>query len=190
MEVGSEEGRVVEEIRFPTDNEDDYEVPGPGPESEEGTEPEIQYEDGEEDKSVESSPQREVVYRKTRASTRNERRRNRMKIQRDQAEKHVKERLDNKHVKMRLGKGASRNTHQKPRTPSTSIPSDEDAPRMVSPKSTAMLTKHWWKQPWKNQIKKEVKVRGWEDQESAEEEPTYSDHEEEEDEQDNKVSKK
>ena len=192
VEVGTEEGRVVKEIRFPSDNEDDYKVPGPGPESEDGTEPEIQYKDGEEDESVESSPQREVVYRKTRASTRNQRRRNRVKIQRDQAEKHVKERLDTKHVKMRLGKGASRNTHQKPRTPSTEILSDEDAqakPQTVSPKSTSMLTRHWKKQPWKKQIKKEVKVRGWEEQESAEEEPTYSDHEEEEDEQDNKVSK-
>ena len=86
VETGSEEGRVVEEIRFWSDNDEDFEVPGPGPESEEDTEPEVQYEHEEEDESVESSPQREVTFKKTRTFARNQRRRNRMKIKRDQAE--------------------------------------------------------------------------------------------------------
>ena len=117
------------------------------------------------------------------------------KIRRDQAEKPVHERIDNKHVKMRLGEGASRNTRQKPSTPLTEILSDEDSragprarTRTISPKSTSMLDRHWKKQPWKNYIKKEnrVQVRDEKDQES--EEPTNSEYEEEDD-RDYKVSK-
>jgi hypothetical protein len=59
---------------------------------------------------------------------------------RDQEKKHATERIDATHPKMRLGKGATKNTRQKPRTPSTEILSDDDArakPRQVSPKTTA-----------------------------------------------------
>ena len=123
--------------------------------------------------SVESSPKREVFIKKSKSAARNQRRRYRAKVTRNQAKKHVKERLDADHPKMRLGKGASKNTRQKPRTPSTEILSDDDArakPRSVSPKSTSEMTREWKKKPWRQHIKKEVKVRGWESQESEEEE--------------------
>ena len=90
---------------------------------------------------------------------------------------------------MRLGNGASKNTRQKPRTPSTEILSDEEArakPQSVSPNSTSELTREWKNKPWRKHIKKEVKIRRSEDQESEEEQ----DHEvEEEDVQDTKVPK-
>ena len=90
---------------------------------------------------------------------------------------------------MRLGKDAPKKTRQKSRTPSTEIPSDEDAraaSRTVSPKSTSELTREWKNKPWKKNTKKEVKVRGWEEQESEEE---INVDVEEEDVQDTKVSK-
>ena len=75
-----------------------------------------------------------------------------MKIRRDQAEKPIHERIDNNHVKMRLGSGLSKNTRQKSRTPSTEILSDEysraeprNETQTISPKSTSMLTKNWKK---------------------------------------------
>ena len=80
---------------------------------------------------------------------------------------------------MRLGK---KNTRQKPRTSSTEILSDVDArakPRSVSPKNTTEMTQLWKKKPWGQHIKKDVATRGWESQESVEEE----------DAQDTKVSK-
>ena len=138
---------------------------------------------------MESSPKREVILKKSKSAARNQRRRDRAKVRRNQTKKHVKERLDADHVKMRLGKGASKNTRQKPRTPSTEILSDDDArakPRTISPKSTSELTRKWENKPWRKHITKGVKVRGWEDQESEEEQ----DHEaEEEDAQDTKVPK-
>ena len=117
------------------------------------------------------------------------------KIRRHQAEKPVHERIDNKHIKMRLGGGASRNTRQKPSVPSTEILSDEDSraepraeTRTISPKSTSMLARHWKKQPWKNYINKENKVRVRDEEDQESEEPTNSEYEEDDD-QDNKVSK-
>ena len=165
------------------------EAPESGSETEDDTKPEYQYEYGEEDESVESSPKRKVAPKKSKSAARNQRRREREKIRRDQAKKHAKDRLDTSHANMRLGNGASRNTRQKPRPPSVEILSDEEThakPRSVSPKTTSELTQEWKNKPWKKHIKKEVKIRSWEDQE-PEEEP---DHEvEEEDVQDTKVPK-
>ena len=92
---------------------------------------------------------------------------------RDQEKKHATERIDATHPKMRLGKGATKNTRQKPRTSSTEILSDDDArakPRSVSPKTTAEMTHLWKKKPWGKHNKKEAATRGWESQESVEEE--------------------
>ena len=113
MEVGSEESIEVEEIRNESDYEDEYEVPESGSEIEVDTEPEYQHEYGEGDESVESSPKRKIVLKKSKSAARNQRRRDRAKVKRNQTKKHVKERLDADHVKMRLGKGASKNTRQK-----------------------------------------------------------------------------
>ena len=128
---------------------------------------------GEDDESVESSPKREVFIRKSKSQRRNQRRRYRTRVTRNQANIHVKERLDASHPKMRLGKGAPKNTRQKSRTPSTEILSDDDArakPRSVSPGTTAEMTNEWKKKPWRQHIERDVKVRGWESQESEEEE--------------------
>ena len=84
------------------------------PESEEGTEPkqESEYEYREEEES-EDSPQREVVPRKTRL-TRNQRRARMVKRKCHQAQKSVHERIDDTHVKMRLGKGAKKDARKRP----------------------------------------------------------------------------
>ena len=104
----------VKETR--NESEDDYEVPEPESEIEIGTEQEYQNEYGEDDDSVESSPKREVFIKKSKSQRRNQRRRYRTRVTRNQANIHVKERLDASHPKMRLGKGAPKNTRQKSRT--------------------------------------------------------------------------
>ena len=101
----------------------------PGPESEieidEDQEPEYEYSDDNE--SAEPSPEREVFTKKSNSADRNRRRRYRKKVARDQDTKHVRDRIDASHPKMRLGKGMSKNTRQQPRTSSTEILSDVDA---------------------------------------------------------------
>merc|ERR1712051_1014561 len=79
------------------------------------------------DESEEPTPEREVFITKpSKSASRNKRRRKRIKTERDQDRKHVTERIDASHPKMRIGKGASRNTRQNPRTPSTEIVSNEE----------------------------------------------------------------
>ena len=90
---------------------------------------EYQNEYTEDDEFVEPSPEREVFIKKSKSADRNRRRRYRRKVTRDQEKKHVTERIDETHPKMRL------DNRQKSRTPS-----DYDArakPRSVSPKTTA-----------------------------------------------------
>jgi hypothetical protein len=122
-------------------------VPESGSEIEVDTDQEYQNEYSEDDDSVDPSPEREVFFKNSKSADRNRRRRYRRKVIRDQEKKHATERIDATHPKMRLGKGATKNTQQKPRTPSTEILSDDDArakPRSVSPKTTAETT-HLWK---------------------------------------------
>ena len=113
-------------------------MPDSGSEFEIDTDQEYQNEYSEDDESVEPSPEREVFIKKSKSAERNRPRRNRKKVTRDQEKKHVTERLDANHPKMRLGKGATKNTQQKPRTSSTEILSDDDdraKPRSVNPKT-------------------------------------------------------
>ena len=115
-------------------------MPESGSEIKVDTDQEYQNEYSEDDESVEPSPEREVFIKNSKSADRNRRRRYRRKVMRDQEKKHATERIDATHPKMRLGKGATKNTRQKPRTPSTEILSDDDArakPRSVSPKTTA-----------------------------------------------------
>ena len=83
-----------------------------------------------------------------------------------------------------------RNTSKRPRTPSTEIMSDDDAPvnpRTISPKSTSMLARNYRNyQRNFNKKKNRVKVHRGEEKESKE--PSDSDYEE--DERDSKMSKK
>ena len=121
-----------------SESEEEIEVPDSGSEIEIDTNQEYQNEYSEDDESVEPSPEREVFIKKSKFADRNRRRRNRRKVTRDQEKKHVTERIDANHPKMRLGKGATKNTRQKPRTSSTEILSDDDArakPRLVSPET-------------------------------------------------------
>ena len=139
------------------------------------TDQEYQNEYSEDDDSVEPSPEREVFFKNSKSADRNRRRRHRRKVMRDQEKKHATERIDATHPKMRLwDKGATKNPRQKPRTPSTEILSDDDArakPRSVSPKTSTEMTQLWKKKkPWGKHIKKEAATRGWESQESVEEE--------------------
>ena len=137
-----------------------------------------------------SSQQREVFFKKTKAQARNKRRAKRMKIKRDQTRKTVHERLDTKHVKMRLGKSAAKNTRKRPHTPSTDMVSDEDAPynpRTVSPRSTSMLERNY-RISQRNFNKKTNRVKIREEEENDPEEHTNSENKEVE-EQDIKVSK-
>ena len=68
---------------------------------------------------MEPSPERKVIFR-------NRRRRRQRKITRDQVAKHVTERIDSTHPKMRLVEEASINTRKRSRTPSTDILSVDD----------------------------------------------------------------
>ena len=121
-----------------SESEEEIEVPDSGSEIEIDDDQEFEYEYSKDDESAEPSPEREVFIKKSRSADRNRRRRYRRKVARDQEKKHVTERIDATHPKMRLGKGATKNTRQKPRTSSTEILSDDDArakPRLVNPKT-------------------------------------------------------
>ena len=67
---------------------------------------------------MEPSPERKVIFR-------NRRRRRQRKITRDQA-KHVTERIDSTHPKIRLVEEAPKNTRKRSRTPSADILSVDD----------------------------------------------------------------
>ena len=104
-------------------------MPESGSETEVDTDQEYQNEYSEDDESLEPSPEREVFIKKSKTADRNRRRRHRRKVTRDQQKKHVTERIDETHPKMRL------DNRQKSRTPS-----EDDArakSRSVSPKTTA-----------------------------------------------------
>ena len=79
-----------------------------------------------EDESVEPSPERKVILRKSKSASRNRRQRRQRKLTRDQETKHVTERIDATHPKMRRGKEAPKNTRKRSRTPSTDILSVDD----------------------------------------------------------------
>ena len=93
---------------------------------------ELEYEPSEDDEEFQErtpspSPDREVLFTPSRSTSaiRNKRRRQRKKLQREQESRHVTDRLDTSHPKMRLG------TQKPPRqwapTSSTEIVSDTDA---------------------------------------------------------------
>ena len=103
------------------------EEPEPCPETEEDTDEDHRTVYSEVDESEEPTPEREVFITKpSKSASRNKRRRKRIKTERDQDRKHVTERIDASHPKMRVGKGATRNTPQNPRTPSAEIVSNEE----------------------------------------------------------------
>ena len=88
---------------------------------------ELEYKPSEYDEYLEQSPEREVFFKTTKSSNanRNRRRRNRRKLAREQEEKHVTERIDTSHPKMRLG--TPKPSQQRAPTSSTEIVSDTDA---------------------------------------------------------------
>ena len=104
------------------------EEPEPCPETEEDTDEDHRTVYSEVDEPEEQTPEREVFITKpSKSAARNKRRRQRIKTVRDQDRKHVTERIDASHPKMRIGKGATSNPQQNPRTPLTEIMSDEEA---------------------------------------------------------------
>ena len=143
MEQGNEpedQGRVVyseeseESIEVAPKNETDEEIKLSDSESEvevlrgeeQEQEIELEYEPSEDEEFQEQSPEREVFYKTSKPSTasRNKRRRQKRKLARDQEQKHVTERLDTRHPKMRLGTpNASR---QRAPTSAIEIISDTD----------------------------------------------------------------
>ena len=104
--------------------ESDYEDRG-GEEEELETEGEGEEEEVE-DGYVEPSPERKVILRNSKSTARNRRRRHQRKLTRDQESKHVTERIDSTHPKMRLGEEAPKNTRKRSRTPTTDILSVDD----------------------------------------------------------------
>ena len=123
-EASSEESIEVELTR--DESEEELEAPEPGPETEEDTNEDHQNVYSEVDEPEEPQPEREVFIKKSKSAARNKRRRHRIKTVRDQDRKHVTERIDASHPKMRICKGATRNTRQNPRTPSAEIVSNEE----------------------------------------------------------------
>ena len=123
-EAGSEESIEIKVTK--NESEEELEVPESGSEIEVDTDQEYRNEYSEEDESVEPSPEREVFIKKLKSADRNKRWRYRRKVTRDQEKKHVTERIDATHPKMRLGKEATKNTRKRSRTPSTEILSDDD----------------------------------------------------------------
>ena len=123
-EAGSEESIEIKVTK--NESEEELEVPESGSEIEVDTNQEYRNEYSEEDESVEPSPEREVFIKESKSADRNKRRRYRRKVTRDQEKKHVTERIDATHPKMRLGKEATKNTRKRSRTPSTEILSDDD----------------------------------------------------------------
>ena len=106
-----------------------------------------------------------------------------------QAQKSVHERIDDTHVKMRLGKGAKKDARKRPRTPSTDLTSNDDAPnkpRTVSPKYTSMKERNY-RVVQGNSKKKTNRVKTRTKEEYNSEEQTNSENEEEE--RDTKVPK-
>ena len=134
-EAGLEESIEIEVTK--NESEEELEMPESGSEIEVDTDQEYRNEYSEEDESEEPSPEREVFIKKLKSADRNKRWRYRRKVTRDQEKKHVTERIDATHPKMRLGKGATKNTRQKARTPSTEILSndEEDAQDTNVPKN-------------------------------------------------------
>ena len=121
-----------------TRNEYEEELEVPESDQEHRDECGVEEEEEEEDESVELSPEREVIIKKSKTADRNRRRRCQRKLTRDQGRKHVTERIDTTHPKMRLGKEGSKNTRQRPRTPSADILSlddEEDAQDTKMPKN-------------------------------------------------------
>ena len=112
-----------------------------------------------------------------------------LKRKRDQAQKSVHERIDDKHVKMRLGRGAKKDARKRPRTPPTDMTSNDDAPnkpRTVSPKYTSMQERNY--QVAQGNLKKKTnRVKTRTEEEYNSEEQTNSENEEEE--RDTKVPK-
>ena len=123
-EAGSEESIEIKVTK--NESEEELEVPESGSEIEVDTDQEYRNEYSEEDESEEPSPEREVFIKKSKSADRNKWRRYRRKVTRDQEKKHVTERIDATHPKMRLGKEATKNTRKRSRTPSTEILSDDD----------------------------------------------------------------
>ena len=80
------------------------EVPEPGSETEADTDQDYRNEYSEEDEPEEPPPEREVFIKKLKSAARNKRRRHRIKLTRDQEKKHVTEKIDASHPKMRIGK--------------------------------------------------------------------------------------
>ena len=107
-------------------------------EDRDGGEEEEEAEGEVEDASVEPSPEREIVFKKSKSADRNRQRRRQRKLRRDKGTKHVTERIDGTHPKMRLGKEASKNTRKRSRTPSPdilSVDDEEDALDTKMPKN-------------------------------------------------------
>ena len=123
-EAGSEESIEIKVTK--NESEEELEVPESGSEIEVDTDQEYRNEYSEEDESVEPSPEREVFIKNSKSADRNRRRRYRRKVMRDQEKKHATERIDATHPKMKLGKGATKNTRQKSRTSLTEILTDDD----------------------------------------------------------------
>ena len=94
----------------------------------------VEEEEEEEDESVELSPEREVIFKKSKTADRNRRRRRQRKLTRDQGRKHFTERIDTTHPKMRLGKEAPKNSRRRPCTPSTDIMSVDNEEMLRTPK--------------------------------------------------------
>ena len=128
----------VEETDTEAESEESIEIEVTRNEFEEEFESEIEVDTNQEyqneytednDESVEPAPEREVFIKKSKSADRNRRRRHKRKVTRDQEKKHVTERIDETHPKMRLY------TRRKSRTSS-----EDDArakPQSVNPKTTA-----------------------------------------------------
>ena len=121
------EASSEESIEMELTRDESEEEPEPCPETEEDTDEDHRTVYSEVDEPKEPTPEREVFIKKpSKSAARNKRRRHRIKTVRDQDRKHVTERIDASHPKMKVGKGATRNTRQNPRTPSAEIVSNEE----------------------------------------------------------------